>query len=476
MFTLYKFYFDKSIFETIKQLIPARNNVLSGILIEPTVLERPKYQYKRVNSEVGTMEFTSSSVPSAITSSNSIPTSVLSMNGSVYCGGTTTSDCISADFNLPSQQLYENIPFLLTEGPYQDTDPLYQRYLSLKNQLTFVEGGWIKQYPLPGEFGKVEQHADWVIPAPDVNMLGIFGELGETEPMPGYYLSENGYYYLKNCYFYLYTNESAKTVSDALQKNLNCNIDLSNASLLNVIYPTSINSFIIKDIENREELGIQCDSTGKILETVFSGSLNRYLLKSWNKNYTYVTVGDYSKPQTVSSQSIYLYNTEAWNASFFLDRVYTSSYDISVSGYSKYSYIDGYSPDFSDTEGYRIYHHYPNTFKNNPNSNTNNVYQSSSRVGESDNYEITTISTIPDQYYETIGGYSRNHLTHKRLSFSNESWPKIVGNNDYDRYTKSRQTIDTTVDLSGLTDNSLPIQTINVSNINVVQSENVLDK
>ncbi len=476
MFTLYKFYFDKSIFETIKQLIPVRNNVLSGILIEPTVLERPKYQYKKLNSEVGIMEFTSSNVSSPITSSNTIPSSVLSMNGSVYCGGTTTADCISANFNLPAEQLYENIPFFLPEGPYTDTDPLYQRYLQLKNQLVLVDSGWIKRYPLPGEFGNVEQHTDWPIPAPDVNILGIFGELGETEPMPGYYLSENGYYYLKNCNFYLYTNESAKTVSDALQKNINTTIDLSNASLLNTIYPTSINNGIIKDIENSEELGIQCDSTGKVLETVFSGSLTRYLLKNWNKNYTYVTTGDYSKPQTVSSQSIYLYNTEAWNAPFFLDHVYTSSIDFSIAGYSKYSYIDGYSPDSQNTPDYIIYHHDANTFKQNPNSKTNNVYQSSSRKGKTDDFDITTIKINHDQYYETMGGYPRNHLTHKRLIFSNESWPYSIGKDTFDRYIKSRQTIDTTVDLSGLTDNSLPIQSINVSNINVVQTENVLDK
>ena len=46
----------------------------------------------------------------------------------------------------------------------------------------------------------------------------------------------------------------------------------------------------------------------------------------------------------------------------------------------------------------------------------------------------------------------------------------------FDRYVKSRQTLDTTVDLSGLGDNTSPIQTINVSNINVVKTDNVLNK
>lgn len=52
LITLYKLYFNKSIFESIKNLIPARANTLTGVLIEPTILERPKYQSKPIASEV----------------------------------------------------------------------------------------------------------------------------------------------------------------------------------------------------------------------------------------------------------------------------------------------------------------------------------------------------------------------------------------------------------------------------------------
>ena len=52
LITLYKLYFNKSIFETIKNVIPARANVLSGILIEPTILERPKYAIKPIVGEL----------------------------------------------------------------------------------------------------------------------------------------------------------------------------------------------------------------------------------------------------------------------------------------------------------------------------------------------------------------------------------------------------------------------------------------
>lgn len=52
MLTIYKFYFDKSIFEAIKNIVPARANLFTGVVIEPTILERPKYQNKPIISEV----------------------------------------------------------------------------------------------------------------------------------------------------------------------------------------------------------------------------------------------------------------------------------------------------------------------------------------------------------------------------------------------------------------------------------------
>lgn len=48
--TLYKNYFDGSFFETVKQLLPARTKVIDGILIEPSLLERNKYQSQPINS------------------------------------------------------------------------------------------------------------------------------------------------------------------------------------------------------------------------------------------------------------------------------------------------------------------------------------------------------------------------------------------------------------------------------------------
>jgi len=46
LLTTYKLYFNRSVFDSIKNVVPARTNALVGIVIEPTILERPKYQSK----------------------------------------------------------------------------------------------------------------------------------------------------------------------------------------------------------------------------------------------------------------------------------------------------------------------------------------------------------------------------------------------------------------------------------------------
>lgn len=57
--SIYKLYFDSSIFESIRNVIAARNILLNGILVEPTILERIKFPLKPIESEIveDTVEF-----------------------------------------------------------------------------------------------------------------------------------------------------------------------------------------------------------------------------------------------------------------------------------------------------------------------------------------------------------------------------------------------------------------------------------
>ena len=48
--TLYKGYFDTSFFNTVSKLIPARSKLFTGVLVQPSILERNKYQNKPIQS------------------------------------------------------------------------------------------------------------------------------------------------------------------------------------------------------------------------------------------------------------------------------------------------------------------------------------------------------------------------------------------------------------------------------------------
>lgn len=512
MFTLYRFYFDRSIFETIKQLIPARNTIYTGILIEPTVLERPKYQYKQISTEAGTTNVTASISSYVLTSSFTVRPATYTLNNSVYSAGNINGEFVYVNFHtdnsLFTSVLYEHIPFFLPEGPYpqdKSLDSIYNQFLSLQSKLLYVKSGWIKKYPKDGELYNVETH-DWPVPGIDSGPTGIlFGPVSTPETMPGYYFTGSGYYYLKDCYFYVNVNDKPKQSIDALQKSPVGYISLQNIKLPTVSYP-SYGTTIIKDIENQEELGIHSDNTGKIIETNLSGSPVRYYLRSWIRNKFYFEEGEYSKPQTVTSQSLFLYKTEIMNEAGYTAMVYTESVSMQLTTdqiLSKYPYIPEYSPPtasiYADTWTFL---HEGGTFKQSPNSTTNNLQTIFTGDPETlkNTYENPSIINIsPDQYYEIFTGYSKHHLNKKRILFSPQSYPKMINfyvsestytmpyrwypdNIGYektfipifDKYIKSKQTSDTTVDETGFSDNSLPVQSINVSNINVFKSDNVL--
>ncbi len=48
LFTMYKIYVDKSIFTTLKNVLPSRNKIYEGILIEPSILEKSQFNNKPV--------------------------------------------------------------------------------------------------------------------------------------------------------------------------------------------------------------------------------------------------------------------------------------------------------------------------------------------------------------------------------------------------------------------------------------------
>jgi hypothetical protein len=59
-YSTYKFYIDFSIFDFVTKLIPARSTFKKGLLIEPSILERKKFNYKDIVVDTTVPQFSSS--------------------------------------------------------------------------------------------------------------------------------------------------------------------------------------------------------------------------------------------------------------------------------------------------------------------------------------------------------------------------------------------------------------------------------
>jgi hypothetical protein len=115
------------------------------------------------------------------------------------------------------------------------------------------------------------------------------------------------------------------------------------------------------------------------------------------------------------------------------------------------------------------YKHQPSTFVSTSNEIRSNEKVKLAAGGGPVDFNIFLGADDPD-YYEIFSGYPRNHYTHKMQVFG----PNRVIDYNGSIYVRNRQTIESTVGSDGLGDNSLPIESSNVSNVNVVNSDNVL--
>jgi len=203
--------------------------------------------------------------------------------------------------------------------------------------------------------------------------------------------------------------------------------------------------------------------------TQVSGSNRYYLLKRWKKTTKYNKFGEYSKSNNLkenlyNTSSTYLYDYIVVTDTYYNSLVYTS---------------DETNSDPSETSiGPNQYFHKKNTFKNTPNSIYNNINATAISAGPSTIYSDPVFWINSDEYLEIVKGYPRNHYTHKRQQMSNYRIISIGTKNGsvvYSPKARSRQTISTTVGTDGLEDGSLPVESITVGNLNLIQKDNVVN-
>ncbi len=376
--TIYKLYFNRSIFESIKNIIPARTNALLGMVIEPTILERPKYQLHQI-----TTSFDSS----------------LNTSMHRYVGESGSMPIINVTF-VPSQSIYIDMTDLA--NPNRD-------------------------YP--------------------VNYGG------------------------------------------------NCISDLSDGFELGH-FASGVPSEM-EDFEGNPFGEIYFDMT-RDLHRLYGKS--KFMLKRWRKFDVFTKTGsfvrlDNPRANTYSSTSVYLYDYVVVNDTWFFQNVVTSSYVSSVP-----------SSD-ADWAGNNMWNHYINTWTNSPNAITNNyIWRPNQPASDFAVHQVygsfpgyypdpvpspfdtlttaqylqlmaTPIYRDDGTYFEIIRGYPRNHFSHKKNIFSLErfvSYGIEDGTSTSQIYQKGRNIAATTIGLNGISDGTDPVQTTQVSNVDLIKSDNVI--
>ena len=366
LITIYKFYFDKSIFSAIKNVVPARSNILTGIVVEPTLLERPKYQHRPLTCSYQDIVY--SATISGI--------------------ATMSMEDKWSNFNTDWDAISASNPSMISSLP-----PSYTQIVDI----TYINDP-VRQKP--------------------VNLLG------------NYYPDE----------------------LDTIQRTR-----YSDYQAINAI-----------DVNRNPILGTLTQN--KLGNLVFTGSITQstvpYLLKVWKRYDLFGRSGPYyhtdiPEENLYTSTSVWLYDYEIVN------------YDFRYS----MSYFENNEPrgasDPSTNYFYPSYSHSMNTFVNTPNLIVSNVRATNIQP----DFVTFNLELLPCfTYFELVGDYPRNHYTHKSTQFSKIKYPKYITSNSSSIFVKGRQTINSTISETGIDDGTFPVQTFNVSNVNVMNTNNVLEQ
>ena len=396
MLTIFKFYFDKSIFQVIKNVLPARANSYTGVVIEPTILERPKYQNRPITSSV---EITYQE-PGRIDQIYNFSETLLWANfNDNWASMTSQSQAIMTSSLPPS---------------YQDTIDLSYLNEPLKIRSNNLFCGYVT------DFMDRVQHTTY----------------GDYENLI------RGWEREVNCQNWIWGSVSRQMPEDM-------------ATIAEHHVPNGI-----------DETGTTSGSKHQILY---------YLLKVWERFEYYAKTGEYVRSNNpvadpYDSSSVWLYKYIIVDERFMNEQVHFYN-EITTS-------IVPIDPAYNviNISGNNYYQHQSNTFKNTPDQIFSHISASFDGAANPfvDPFSFTIHEKPVNQYFELTKGFPRNHYTHKHTQFSSEKHPQYVTSLYNLIYVKGRQSIDTTINTSGIDDGTFPVESFNVSNVNVKNPGNVI--
>ncbi len=216
---------------------------------------------------------------------------------------------------------------------------------------------------------------------------------------------------------------------------------------------------------------------------------SKFMLKRWRKFDIFTKTGSFVRSEnpranTYASTSVYLYDYVVVDDTFFYNNVVTSSYVSSVPNTDVY------------WAGSNTWTHSINTWKNSPNAVANNylwrynpfasdgwgrpIYGFDPTFPGTASYSqlmSTPIYRDDGTYFEIVRGYPRSHFYHRRSIFALERFTSYGiqdGSVTTQVYQKGRNTAQTTIGLNGISDGSDPVQATQVSNVDIIKSDNVI--
>lgn len=228
-----------------------------------------------------------------------------------------------------------------------------------------------------------------------------------------------------------------------------------------------------------------------------TGSRSEYLLKRWKKYTIYAKRGAHNRTDNpvgnwYSTSSVYLYDYISVPEDLYSSMVYTASF------------VDTTPAEYGTEVGADQWQHRANTFRSSSNATTNNYLLRHNPLASStysrpiygyvplpvipfiveNTPEYTALMKTPiyidsGEYFEIAASYPRNHFTHKRDLFSLfnvTTYGKEDGAITTGYYRRNQQTSTTTIGENGLEDGSSPIQATEVGNLNIIQSDNVINQ
>ena len=430
LLTVYKFYFDKSIFQAINNVMPARTNIYTGVVIEPTILERPKYQNKSITASVAT---------SYQASVNNIYTFEMDALWANFNTDWNLINSGSSTANIASQQAMKN-----------SMPPNYQKIVDL-NYLTNPT----RNFPVNLGSGYYDDCMDKIQHNfyPDFELLARNWET-ITTPIYGSVSSQD-------------QNGRLIVGPDHGVANVVTDYTGSNSNNHQIIY------YMMKVWDKYYYYA----KTGEYVHSSNVDYKKHDINYLYNGKYYYIsgsTSNFYENPNgnDYGTASVYLYKYVIFDERYMRNLIYfTDLMNMSIYNSASLSYTYDY--------GTSTYLHRANTFYGTPDKKISNINSSVIPDFSVPNFMDWTsvnpvsfninLNTSP-QYFELVSGYPRNHYTHKMQQFSKSKY----GTYNKEIFVKGKQTIDSTINIQGINDGTYPVQSFGTSNINVVNNSNII--